>query len=178
MERGFRQDLQDGGNGTSGTTGTSGTVADVASVAVVPCGVLRGRGAGGARPSPPLPVLHGQYRAGGRGLPPLPLGRHTVTKTESCQSCLKHPQSTFSTFPTRLIPHSCPRLRLAFRLFSTAAMFVIRDFWHFLLTYKFFLRKCKKNRSKIFLLVSIYIEGLAFRRPRNNERKEKKDDGT
>ena len=64
VERGFRQDLQDGGNGTSGTTGTSGTVADVASVAVVPCGVLRGRGAGGARPSPssrsPRPIPCGR----------------------------------------------------------------------------------------------------------------------
>ena len=163
MERGFRQDLQDGGNGTSGTTGTSGTVADVASVAVVPCGVLRGRGAGGARPSPPLPVLHGQYRAGGRGLPPLPLGRHTVTKTESCQSCLKHPQSTFSTFPTRLIPHSCPRLRLAFRLFSTAAMFVIRDFSRFCQLIKLFSEKCKKLKVNGLVLVSIYMGGCAFR---------------
>ena len=140
-------------------------------VASFAAGVLVGHG------HPLLPVLHNQYRAGGRGLPPLPLGRHTAIKTESCQSCLKHPQSTFSTFPTRLIPHSCPRLRLAFRLFSTAAMFVIRDFWHFLLTYKFFLRKCKKNRSKIFLLVSIYIEGLAFRTAPRNERKEKNHDG-
>ena len=53
-----------GGNGTSGTTGTPGTVADVASVAVVPCGVLRGRGAGGARPSPssrsPQPIPCGR----------------------------------------------------------------------------------------------------------------------
>ena len=108
-------------------------------VASFAAGVLVGHG------HPLLPVLHNQYRAGGRGLPPLPLGRHTVTKTESCQSCLKHPQSTFSTFPTRLIPHSCPRLRLAFRLFSTAAMFVIRDFWHFLLTYKFFFKKMQKK---------------------------------
>ena len=142
-------------------------------VASFAAGVLVGHG------HPLLPVLHNQYRAGGRGLPPLPLGRHTVTKTESCQSCLKHPQSTFSTFPTRSPPpHSCPRLRLDFRLFSTAAMFVIRDFSRFCQLIKLFSEKCKKLKVNGLVLVSIYIEGLAFRRPRNNERKEKKDDGT